>query len=478
MTALVWIQREFRVDYLPALQEALQEHDKVIVAYFDDPEKRIGRANSVWLSHALEQLADDFENRGGQLWIVNGEFKTELKILIEKYSVKKVYYSYQVGEPFFTLQQQAIEVCQQQKIALKPFLSEDFFDASQVTNQKGTPYLVFTPFYKSCQQKINQLKPLELTEHGVMKSAAVKRPVKYSAVATDLLNLRNEPWAVAMMQDWVVGEEHAWQQLSEFVEQKLLDYEIDRDYPELMATSLLSPYFHFGHINPVSSYFYLLIEAEHRKGGHLASLAWLRQLFWRSFSRYLLVWYPHTERQPFNAKYENMDWSHDIAGLQAWQQGKTGIPIIDAGMRELWATGYMHNRVRMLVASFLTKNLNVHWREGLRWFGDTLVDADPANNVMGWQWVAGCGVDASPYYRLFNPVVQSQKFDAQAEYIKKWIPELSVLSSKAVHEPWNHHAECQLKNIELGKDYPLPIVDLKQSRQQHLERVAAVKESA
>lgn len=170
-----------------------------------------------------------------------------------------------------------------------------------------------------------------------------------------------------------------------------------------------------------------------------------------------------------------MSWQEDLTSYQAWQKGLTGIPIIDAGMRELWETGTMHNRVRMLVASFLTKNLNQHWLQGKAWFDNTLFDVDPANNVMGWQWVAGCGVDASPYYRLFNPVTQSIKFDAKGEYLRQWLPELKNLSSKAIHAPWENQNECRLKGVVLGNDYPLPLVDLKQSRTTHLERVASMK---
>jgi deoxyribodipyrimidine photo-lyase len=206
-----------------------------------------------------------------------------------------------------------------------------------------------------------------------------------------------------------------------------------------------------------------------------AAQAWLRQLVWKEFARHLLFWFANTQQQPFMLKYQTMPWQAANQDTQAWQKGLTGYPLIDAGMRELWAIGTMHNRVRMLVASFLTKNLNQHWLTGKAWFDDTLLDADPANNVMGWQWVAGCGVDASPYYRLFNPVTQSEKFDTKGDYIRAWVPELKSLSSKAIHAPWQHVAECTLKGITLGNTYPLPLVDLKTSREQHLQRVASLK---
>ena len=475
MTALVWIQREFRINYLPALQQALANHEKVVVAYFYDENIPLGSASKLWLAYALEQLQQDYADRKGALAIVSGEFEKTFSDFVKECEVNEVYYSYQVGEDNFKNQNTVLEICKKHKVKLQPCRSEDFFVHDDVKNQKGSPYLVYTPYYKNCQKQIHQVEPLDLTDADLSKTAQLPALKKYQELPSDLQELKKRKWAKKMIKHWQVGEAAAWERFEEFLDNAIVDYDDDRDFPSIDATSRLSPYLHFGHINPVALYFYLMSEASDGRFKNIDVQPWIRQLFWRSFARYLLVWFPDKEKQPFQEKYAAIEWEHNEQALQAWQQGQTGIPIIDAGMRELWETGTMHNRVRMLVASLLTKNLNIDWLDGLAWFEDTLFDADPANNSMGWQWVAGCGVDAAPYYRLFNPVVQSQKFDKQGDYIRQWVPELKALSAKAIHEPWNHKAELKVKKIELGKDYPKPIVDLKASREEHLARVQALK---
>lgn len=480
MNSLVWIQREFRTTAFPALQLALLSVEKsaglVIVVYFHDPKQLVGEANSVWLAHSLQQLKIDFEKKGGQLWIVDGDFSENLTQVIEGYQISKLLYSFQVGSPFVQMQQQALEVCKKHKVALQSFDSEFLVPAGELLNQQNKPYLVFTPFYKALLAKPYLIEPLD--DYVGDLSLTVKAKPTYQAwldLPKDLQQLMALPWAQKIMQTHKVGEEQAWQKLQNFIDNALDSYSEDRDFPHLMVTSGLSAYLHFGQINPrvLFYYFHYLMDVGFVKSGQ--AMPWLRQLVWKDFARHLLVYFPHTEAEPFQQKYQSMTWQDENQSYQTWQKGKTGIPIIDAGMRELWQTGIMHNRVRMLVASFLTKNLNQHWLIGKRWFDNALLDADPANNVMGWQWVAGCGVDASPYYRLFNPVTQSLKFDADGCYLRKWLPELKSLSNKAIHAPWEHQQECQLKAIELGTDYPLPIVDLKHSRTLHLERVAKMK---
>lgn len=471
MSALVWIQREFRIDYLPALQQALQNHSEVVVAYFHDPDLTLGEANSAWLSKALQNLQAAYEKRNGRLNIVNGSFETKLAEVIQSYQVEEVLYSFQVGMPFIQQQQTALRVCEQNRVGLTPFYSEDFFQADQVVNKSGQAYKVFTPYYKNAMQLIHAVEPLELTQADLSATAKIKTDDSNLVVPQDLVEIENKAWAKKLMKHWQVGESAAWEHYETFSQLGLAGYDEDRDYPAIDATSKLSPYLHFGHINPRSIYFSLL--SQQAKPANYQ--AWVRQLFWRSFARYLLVWFADKERQPFNDKYSVLAWDHLPEKLQAWQKGRTGIPIIDAGMRELWETGFMHNRVRMLVASILSKNLNIDWLHGMDWFADTLVDADPANNSMGWQWVAGCGVDAAPYYRLFNPLVQSKKIDAHGDYIKRWVPELTGLSAKAIHEPWKDLQACKQAGVKLGEDYPLPIVDIDNSRQAHVERVNLLK---
>lgn len=509
MNRLVWLQREFRLTALPALEAALlmqsedysgetdsanskQSLEGVIFAYFHDPEQTVGDANSVWLAHSLLNLQQAIRAKGGDLWIIEGGFESQFSQLLSRYQIKQVFYTFQVGTPFKTLQQLALEVCQKLNVALEPFYSEFLLEPDKIYNQQHNPYLVFTPFYKTLLAKQALIEPLDESV-GDLSATAVLKPFDQAwlNLPDSLQALLDQPWAQKIManmhasQSWQVGETAAWQKLQLFIESDLAHYDIDRDFPKLSATSVLSPHLHFGEINPRAIFFYLQALIADGAVQYDQAIPWLRQLVWKEFARHLLVNFPQTESEPFQtkyqAKYQYLPWHKDDMSsqaneaYQAWQKGLTGIPIIDAGMRELWQTGTMHNRLRMLVASFLTKNLNQHWLLGKAWFDHTLFDADPANNVMGWQWVAGCGVDASPYYRLFNPVTQSTKFDADGVYIKTWLPELKALSKKAIHAPWEHAAECQAKGVVLGKDYPLPIVDLKQSRIAHLARVQAMK---
>lgn len=477
--SLVWLQRELRLTALPALKAALESPGLVIVAYFHDSKQGIGEANSLWLAHSLEKLQTEIATMGGKLWIIDGEFEQQFKQVVLDYNVNQVFYTYQVGSPFVEMQQKALDVCQQYQIALQPFYSEFLLEPELIRNQQNRPYLVFTPFYKALLAKQNLIEPLQenLNDKQDFKKCGQLTPTNQAwlSLPNDLQALIQKPWAKKLMAHWQVGEKAAWDKLEGFIKNGIANYDSDRDFPILEGTSGLSPYLHFGEINPRVIYYYFQtlmaegdINPEH-------AMPWIRQLVWKEFAQHLLVHFPQTEKEPFQIKYKTMSWQQDLPSYQAWQKGLTGIPIIDAGMRELWETGSMHNRVRMLVASFLTKNLNQHWLQGKAWFDNTLFDADPANNVMGWQWVAGCGVDASPYYRLFNPVTQSVKFDANGEYIRRWVPELKVLSNKAIHAPWEHQAECQLKGVKLGQDYPQAQVDLKQSRTEHLERVAAMK---
>ena len=488
MTTLVWLQREFRLTAFPALQAALSSAEsakppgQVIFAYFHDPAQTVGDANTLWLAHSLQKLQQAIRAKGGDLWILEGDFESQFSEVLSSYQVKQVFYTFQVGTPFKELQQQALGICQTQGVVLQPFYSEFLVEPDQIRNQQNNPYLVFTPFYKTLLAKQALIEPLD-DSVGDLSATAVLKPFDQAwlNLPASLQTLLMLPWAQKLManehasQPWQVGEDSAWQKLQSFIENDLADYDENRNFPKLSATSVLSPHLHFGEINPRAIFFYLQALIADGAVKYEQAMPWFRQLVWKEFAAHLLVNFPQTETEPFQSKYKNMPWQTDDESYQAWQKGLTGIPIIDAGMRELWQTGTMHNRLRMLVASFLTKNLNQHWLLGKAWFDHTLFDADPANNVMGWQWVAGCGVDASPYYRLFNPVTQSTKFDADGIYIKTWLPELKALSKKAIHAPWEYAAECQAKGIVLGQDYPLPIASLKQSRIAHLERVEAMK---
>jgi deoxyribodipyrimidine photo-lyase len=474
-TTLVWLQRELRLTHLPALQTALAESQRVILVYFHDPERVIGAANTAWLAHSLARLQQDVNRAGGALWIVEGALSDTLTTLLQDQAVRRVFYSYQVGEPFASQQQTALQICEQAQVELRPFFSEFWFEPGEVVNKQNAPYVVFTPFYKAMMARIHQLPPLEEAPGDLTKTAIEPPAGSWLTLPQSLRKLTDQAWSKKVMAHWQVGEQAAWQTWESFVENGLAEYDARRDFPALDATSGLSPHLHFGELSSRALYFDLKARMESGELPAEQALPWVRQLAWREFARLLLWFYPQTQSQPFQARFTQMAWDVDTESNRAWSKGMTGIPIVDAGMRELWETGTLHNRVRMLVASFLTKNLNQHWLSGKRWFDDTLVDADPANNAMGWQWVAGCGVDAAPYYRLFNPLTQSLKFDAEGDYIRRWLPQLKALSNKAIHAPWAHAEECRMKGVRLGVDYPKPLVDLADSRERHLQRVEALK---
>jgi deoxyribodipyrimidine photo-lyase len=274
-----------------------------------------------------------------------------------------------------------------------------------------------------------------------------------------------------MMAHWQVGEDAAHRRLEDFCEASIADYKAARDFPALDATSKLSPHLHFGELSPQQAW-----HRAEQAGGGAGGSAFLRELAWREFSYYLLYHFPALPEQNFNPRFDEFEWLDSNDGVAAWQRGETGFPIIDAGMRELWQTGYMHNRVRMVVASFLIKNLLVHWRSGEAWFWDCLVDADLASNSASWQWVAGSGADAAPYFRIFNPLLQSEKFDPDGEYLARYCPELATLPTRLRHRPWEaSENDLRAAGIRLGVDYPEPIVDLKITRERALERFKALK---
>jgi deoxyribodipyrimidine photo-lyase len=277
---------------------------------------------------------------------------------------------------------------------------------------------------------------------------------------------------------WQPGERGAAKQLRAFLAAALVEYPTGRDRPDRTGTSRLSPHLHFGEISPRQVWHAVVAWQARQSGPGVATAAeaFQRELGWREFSHQLLFHFPHTTNQPLKAQFVDFPWDHNPPTLKAWQRGLTGYPIVDAGMRELWSTGWMHNRVRMIVGSFLVKHLLIDWRQGAVWFWDTLVDADLANNTLGWQWVAGCGADAAPYFRIFNPVLQGRKFDPDGAYVRRWVPELGLLPKQHIHAPWEASpAELATSGVRLGQNYPQPIVDHAFARRRALDALAGTR---
>lgn len=474
MNSLVWLQRDLRLSDHAPLMQALQQSEHVIVAYIHDPKQVIGDANSVWLAHSLLNLQTDIRNKGGELLMLEGSFSTQLSKLITDYDIHQVFYHYEVGQPFVNQQQQALVVCKQQRVKLKPF-DQAWINLDKIVSQKGGLYSVFSPFYKNLLSQLHCVEPPLGTPSVLNKTKLIPITDKQTKLPPTLANLIQRPWAKSMMSHWQVGEHRAWLNFTQFMTKRLTNYEEQRDFPGLNGTSKLSIPLHFGEVSSRAVLHELMAEKTRPKANLKAIDAFIRQLGWREFSRYLLHYHPRLETEPFQAKFAHFPWNENTELLTAWQQGKTGFPLIDAAMQELWQTGWMHNRSRMLVASWLSKNANINWREGQAWFAHALIDADPANNSMGWQWVAGCGVDAAPYYRLFNPLLQSEKFAGDGVYIKQWLPVLRGLPAKFIHAPWLKPNVVASYGIKQGENYPLPVLNLEQSRLQHIERVTAHK---
>lgn len=464
--ALVWFRKNLRFQDNQTLQIALQRYPCLIPVFIWDPEEIIGEASRWWLYRSLADFQKEFSRERKKLIFRKGDPCKILCCLVRETKARSIFYdrSYEPGQR----EKDAILEKELTRLGVSCVSVNDslLFESSQIRNKQGNPYKIFTAFWNAC---------LSLPD----PSLAVAPLVKWQATARCPKSERLADWDLFPKGKWVhkldccwkPGSQHAPRVLKRFLKKGLYRYPIDRDRPSVHGTSRLSPYLHYGEMSVRRIWHKVRQQAaSHRKAGnHRAAEVFLRQLVWREFAHYLLFHFPDIEQQPFKKEFKNSCWKKNSKFLCAWQRGKTGYPIVDAGMRELCETGWMHNRVRMIVASFLTKDLLQPWQAGARWFMNSLVDADLANNVFGWQWVAGCGADAAPYFRIFNPVLQGEKFDSQGEYVRRWVPELSKVPSRWIHYPWTAPLEVLAKaGVQLGNDYPFPIVDHEGARKRAL----------
>lgn len=456
-----------------ALEDAknLQASSDVIPLYIHQPHSPwpIQGAAAWWLHHSLNNLNADLHNMGGELCLRQGHTLDTLKniVLTCDKEIDSVYFS-RAYDPIGIEQQQAIfNWCKQQAITCKRFAGSLLYEPEAIQTQQGSYFKVFTPFYRHCKTHTIQ------SPHARKKIRLKAQTIDSEDINSWNLLPQKPNWAASFTQQWEPGEAGGHQQLQTTIDDIITHYKNHRDIPSLEGTSQLSAHLRFGEIT--SRQIFHAVSAQLNPED---AEPFLRQLFWREFNHHLLFHVPHILNSPFKPIFENFPWQKDNEDLKKWQQGKTGYPIVDAGMRQLWQTGWMHNRVRMIVASFLTKHLGIHWQSGALWFWDTLVDADLANNSGGWQWVAGCGADAAPYFRIFNPILQGERFDPNGNYVKRWLPELKDLPEKFIHSPWTTPPlTLQAANITLGNTYPHPIVDHKTARDNALSTYAAVKKS-
>lgn len=464
--SIFWFRRDLRLsDNLALFFAASSGFSVVPIFIFDDLAPKtfeVGACSRWWLHHSLDQLN---RSLGGKLNIYVGDPEKIVKKVVGDFGASGVFWN-NCYEPWeIKVEKKIKKMFVDQEVDCQGFDSNLIWPPNSVLKKDGTSYKVFTSFFKAGLQ---------------VPIAAVKNKPKLSL----LKDLKNKTTleGLGLIADkeldrrfsklWSPGEVGAEKRLSKFLEVQLEDYEKFRDFPSQDGTSHLSPYLHFGEISPRKIWSRVEGLKKHGKSG----AAFLRQLVWRDFAKSLLINFPSMIKKNMREKFDKFPWDNDQKKINAWKGGKTGYPIVDAGMRELFQTGYMHNRVRMVVASFLTKNLLVDWQIGARWFEDRLVDADLASNAANWQWVAGTGIDSAPYFRIFNPVSQGQKFDPAGEYIKKFVPELQGLSEKYLFAPWEAPGEVlQDAGVRLGRDYPEPIVGLKESRELALKYYKKLK---
>ncbi|HET9031787.1 MAG TPA: deoxyribodipyrimidine photo-lyase [Dokdonella sp.] len=458
-SALIWFRRDLRLADNPALTAALESHDRVVPVYIHAADEESpwvpGAASRWWLHHSLKALDADLCKRGSQLRIACGPTLQTLQRLVKESAATAVYWN-RLYEPTITARDKQIKQSLiDTGIDARSFKANLLFEPWEIRSGQERPYRVFTPFWRKARSQLQVRPPLPAPD-------TLDSPGNDQGLSVDDLELLPSiGWDSQFHDVWKPGEGGASEAFEDFIESGLPEYASDRDRPDRQGTSRLSAHLHFGEISPMQIAWAL--EERVQQAGDSARTAgaesFLREIGWREFSQHLLFNFPHMPERNLNPRFDEFHWAaEDRAAIRRWQQGRTGIPIIDAGMRELWATGTLHNRVRMLAASFLTKNLRQHWHHGQRWFWDTLVDADLANNAQGWQWTAGCGVDASPYFRIFNPVTQGEKFDPLGNYVRRWVAELDTVSTALIHHPWTDPDVLQ------ATGYPAPMVDLSASR--------------
>ena len=462
-----WFRQDLRITDNPALYEAAKR-GVVFPIYIQDEdnagEYSMGSASRWWLHHSLSSLNKSLKDK---LCFFAGDPKKILINLIEEHNVKAVYWN-RCYEPWQTARDnkimKALDVHNTESHSFNGLL---LWEPWEILKKDGTPYKVFTPFYRN----------------GCLKASAPRMPLSKpdklmlyvdnsnELSIDDLRLLPTNNWYNKLESYWKIGELAAQKKLEKFTRNRLKNYKQGRDFPALKTVSRLSPHFHFGEISPNQAWYMAKTNEASDNLDHFLS-----EMGWREFSYSLLYHFPELPRKNLQVKFDKFPWLENEENLHSWQKGQTGYPLVDAGMRELWQTGYMHNRVRMVVGSFLVKNLLLHWHHGEKWFWDCLLDADLANNSAGWQWIAGCGADAAPYFRVFNPITQGHKFDPSGEYTRQFLPELQNLPDKYLFSPWEAPDHVlQDAGVTLGKNYPNPIVNVKYSRERALDAYQSLK---
>lgn len=475
---LYWIRNDLRLSDNPALTAAVASGMPVYPVFIWSPDEAgawlQGGASRAWLGQSLASLEVAYAEKGSRLLVATGDAEEVLVGLCRELGVTTVYASHQYTPAGERQARYVREGLSHVGADLLLYPGNFLHAPADVETQTGGPYQVFTPYYKRCLKEPAPAAPLPVPT-TILVPETWPELDDVASLALD----PDHPWGQKILSHWVVGEGGAQAALASFLKSDAGHYDEGRDLPADDSTSTLSPYLHFGELSPRQVWH----AVQGRASGDTTKAAsyegFLRQLYWREFAHHLLHHFPHTPNEPLKEMFTRFPWVEDRDALKRWQRGQTGYPLVDAGMRQLWETGWMHNRVRMVAASFLVKDLRIDWREGAAWFWDTLVDADLANNTLGWQWVAGCGADAAPYFRVFNPISQGQKFDPHGEYVLRWVPELADVPSKYIYCPWEMPSSALAAcGVQLGEDYPHPMVDHGEARKAALAAYDELKSLA
>jgi deoxyribodipyrimidine photo-lyase len=461
--ALVWIRDDFRVNHNSALAYASENHEQVSTVYIFNPEDYENKreAQRWWIYHSLINFKQELSKFNISLELLVGD---EVQVLKKIKTADNVsLYWNKIPEPGEEKKEtKIIKNFEEKNINYKFFKGNILSEHKEVTKDDGTPFKVFTPFWRVAEQVyLNKVPPKK------SKTKKKNKKIFIFKQSSDLSKvLPNKKWFKKFEKYWTPSEIRSGKVLDELIEKKIGNYHKTRDYPSIEGTSKISPYLKHGQVH-VEKIWESCQNIQNKNTGYRK---FVNEIGWREFSHSLINYFPQMLKGNLRKEFDSFPWIENKKNLEAWKKGLTGYSIVDAGMRELYETGWIHNRVRMIVGSFLVKHLRIHWKEGEKYFRNTLLDFNVANNVASWQWVAGCGADAAPYFRIFNPILQGEKFDKDGTYVKHWVPELKNVPSKFIHRPWEMDDETQKSiNIKIGKDYPLPIVDHAKAREQALK---------
>jgi deoxyribodipyrimidine photo-lyase len=470
---LHWFRNDLRLDDNPALMRAT-EAGAMLAVFIDETDASLrprGGAQGWFLHHALASLDADLRAKGSELVILRGCSREIIPQLAEAIGAALVTWNRRYGGEERELDAGIKAKLKERQIAAESFNGHLLYEPMEIRSQAGGPMRVFTPFWKAARAK-------RAVEAPMPPPARLPAPpdlskLKARVSLADLCLLPTKPdWAGGLRETWQPGEAGAKKRLMAFLEGGLRGYAEDRNRPDLPSTSMLSAHLAVGDISVrrVWQVTEQALEAGETRASAKDVEKFFSELGWREFAYHLLFHYPTLRKVNYQSKFDAFPWESNAQALAAWQKGATGYPIVDAGMRQLWQTGFMHNRVRMIVASFLIKHLMIDWREGEAWFWDTLCDADPANNAASWQWVAGSGADAAPYFRIFNPITQGEKFDPDGIFVRTYIPEIARLPDEFIHRPWEAPGHILTRaGIRLGDTYPRPVVSHEHARERALE---------